>query len=289
MRYTLLAAIGLAFLSPHSARADAFDHYTNQILVKVPATKGVKELKQLTPDLMVQHSQVLPGIVGTFIVVKTNGDRLSKLLVQPARQKISDKATVPILLIERFVTYREGEERTIHAEGKNVRLFKDFHFDLDMGQVVPADLGGDVRFVVKGAESYLEPVGQAKMYLMTEHLPAAAPVKRDRPEIGAVFEPRFFNGVYKLYDDGRRSGTLHLMVAQNNDVSGYYYSDKDGQKYEVAGKVGKTPYAIEFRITFPRTLQTFQGLMFTGDGRAITGSSRLQDRETGFYAVRKEK
>jgi hypothetical protein len=28
--------------------------------------------------------------------------------------------------------------------------------------------------------------------------------------------------------------------------------------------------------------------MFTGDGRAITGSSRLQDRETGFYAVRIE-
>jgi hypothetical protein len=62
-----------------------------------------------------------------------------------------------------------------------------------------------------------------------------------------------------------------------------------GPRLTSSGKVGKTPYAFEFRITFLRTLQTFQGLMFTGDGRAITGSSRLQDRETGFYAVRQEK
>jgi hypothetical protein len=41
-------------------------------------------------------------------------------------------------------------------------------------------------------------------------------------------------------------------------------------------------------ITFPRTLQQFSGCMFTGDARAITGFSRLQERETGFYAVRME-
>ncbi len=185
------------------------------------------------------------------------------------------------------MTYREGEERTIDAEGKMVRLFGGFHFDLDMGQVVPAHLGGDLRLVVKGDDSYVEPVGKAEIYLVTKHLKEATPKKQPRPEIGEAFEARYFNGSYKLFDDGRRTGTLRLKVGDKNEVSGFYYSGKDGQKYEVAGKVGANPnHAIQFRITFPKSVQFFQGLMFTGDGGAIVGSSRLQDRETGFYAIR---
>ena len=272
--------------------ADSFDHYTNRILAKVPTAAGVKKIEKLTPELMVEHSRVLPGISATFVVVKTNDGRLSKLLVQPAQQKIKkgdgkEVRTVPILLLERFVTYREGEERTIDAQGKMIRLFGGFHFDLDMGQVVPANFGGDLQLVVKGDDSYVEPVGKAEIYLVTKHLKEANPKKQSRPEIGEAFEARYFNGSYKLYDDGRRSGTLHLKVADNNEVTGSYYSGKDGRKYEVTGKVSSNPnHAIQFRITFPKSVQSFQGLMFTGDGRAIVGSSRLQDRETGFYAVR---
>jgi len=284
----LLALVPLAL--PRPIRADAFDNYTNDILLKVPKAKGVEKIQKLTTEMMVQHSRVLPGVPGTFLVVVNQDGRMSKLLTQPARQKVGQDGTLPIFLIERFVTFRDGEERTIHAAGKMIRLFPDFHFDLDMGQVVPAKLGGDLRFVAKREDSYLEPVGRAEMYLVTEHLPEAAAKKLTRPEVGAKFEARFFEGVYKLYDDGRRSGTLHLnKVADNGDVLGVYYSDKDGRKYEVAGKVGNPAYGIQFRVTLPRTVQFFQGLMFTGDGRAIAGSSRLQERETGFYAVRVEK
>jgi len=45
---------------------------------------------------------------------------------------------------------------------------------------------------------------------------------------------------------------------------------------------------INFMITCPRTIQQFAGCMFTGDGKAITGFARMQDRETGFYAIRIE-
>lgn len=176
----------------------------------------------------------------------------------------------------------------MHAEGKNVRLFADFHFDLDLGQVVPAALGGDLRFVNQGEDSYVEAVGKAEMYLVTEPLPEATPKKLPRPEVGAAFEPRYFTGVYKLYDDGRRSGTLHLKVHDKGDVGGFYYSGKDGRKYEVSGKVGEPNHSISFRIMFPKTVQHFQGWMFTGDGRALVGSSRLQERETGFYAIREK-
>src|SRR6516162_1595920 len=291
--FRLVIALPLLGLICSPVHADSFDHYTNQILVKVPAAAGVKKVTKLTPELMVEHSRALPGISGTFLVVKTNDGRWSKLLVQAAQQKIKSAGdevkTAPILLIERFVTYREGEERTIDAQGKMIRLFAGFHFDLDMGQVVPANLGGDLQLVVKGDDSYVEPVGKAEIYLVTKHLKEANPKKQSRPEIGEAFEARYFNGSYKLYDDGRRSGTLHLKVADNNEVTGSYYSGKDGRKYEVTGKVSSNPnHAIQFRITFPKSVQSFQGLMFTGDGRAIVGSSRLQDRETGFYAVRSD-
>jgi hypothetical protein len=270
------------------ARADVFDHYTNFILVKVPKLESTQDVKQVTLDMMIKHSRVLPGVPGTFIVVETNGGRMAKLLVQPARQKVTKEKSVPILLIDRFTTFVEDTEKAVQATGKNVRLFGGFHFDLDLGQVVPEALGGDLRVVVLRNDTIVEPVGKAKIYLMTEHLAEANPKKLDRPEIGAVFEPRYFNGVYKLYDDGRRSGTLHLKVLDKGEVGGFYYSGKDGQKYDVGGKVGDPHHSINFRIMFPKTVQTFHGWLFTGDGRALVGSSRLQDRETGFYAIREE-
>jgi hypothetical protein len=128
------------------------------------------------------------------------------------------------------------------------------------------------------------------MYVITKHLPEANPVKPAKLVIGAQFETRYFNGSYKLFDDGRRSGTLNLKVADSGEVSGWYYSDKDGQKYEVSGKVSNSPqHRIDFLVTYPRSTQTFVGYLFTGDGRAITGTSRLQNHETGFYAVRIER
>ena len=78
-------------------------------------------------------------------------------------------------------------------------------------------------------------------------------------------------------------------MADDGAVTGAYYSDKDGQRYEVSGKVGMPNYSIQFSITYPRIIQSFSGFMFTGDGEAITGTARLQERETGFYATRLDK
>ena len=237
---------------------------------------------------MVEHSRALPGITATFVVLKTNEGRWAKMLLQPARQKITASESVPILLIERFVTFREGEEKTVQVQGQNVRLFDGFRFSFDMGQVVPESLGGDIRFTVDKDQVLAEPVNKAEMYLITKHLPEATLKKGPKLVIGATFEPRYFNGTFKLYDDGRRSGILKLTVGESGDVSGVFYSDKDGAKYDVGGKVGTPSHAINFSVSFPRTLQTFQGMMFTGDGRIITGFARLQERETGFYAVRQD-
>ncbi len=288
MRHFFAMGMLVALLSP-SARADTFDYYFNNTLALVPTSKNAEKVTELTPDLMVRHSRALPNIQGTFLVVKTNEGRFSKLLVQPARQKTSAEDSVPILLIDRFVTYRDGEERAIQAQGKNIRLFADFRFNLDMGQVVPKGLGADLRFVVDGDNVSVQPVGKAEIYLVAKHLPEANPAKGMTVVVGEKFEPRYFNGSYKLYDDGRRSGLLKLTVADNGDIDGSYYSDKDGQKYDVSGKVGTPNHQIQFTITFQRTLQSYSGHMFTGDGQAIAGTAKMQDRETGFYAVRVHK
>ena len=285
------ASLALTFaLLPAVVRADPFDNYTNKILAKLPEDKAVEKITKLTPAFMVEHNRALPGIIATFIVVKTNEDRYAKLLVVPAEQKISNTERLPIVLVERYVTYREGEERTVHASGQNVRLFGDFRFNLDIGQIVPKNVAADLRVVVDKDGAYLEPVGKAEMFLVTKHLPAANPAKPEKLVVGAKFEKRFFLGVYQLYDDGRRSGKLHLLkIADNNDISGWYYSDKDGAKYEATGRIANTPpHMVEFDIVYPQVSQKYTGYLFTGDGRAITGFATLQGLDTGFYAKRIE-
>ncbi len=282
-------SLAIVLLIPMLSKADAFDNYTNLILAKVPESKSVEKITKLTPELMVQHSRALPGASAAFIVVKTNDKRFAKLLVLPARQKVSETESVPIILIDRYVTYRESEERTIHTAGQNVRLFAEFRLSFDIGQVVPAAVSADLRVVQDKDDLHVEPVGKAEMYLVTKHLPEANPGKAPRLVVGAQFEMRYFNGEYKLFDDGRRSGTLHFKVADNGEVSGHYFSDKDGQKYDVSGKVSNAPlHKVEFLISYPRTSQAFVGYLFTGDGRAMTGTSVLQGVTSGFYAVRIE-
>jgi hypothetical protein len=281
----------LVALTPAVRGADAFDTYVNTILTKVPEAQGVQEIKQLTTDLILDNDRVLPNVTAGFVVVRTNEGRWSKLLVQTARQKIDAEKSVPILLIERFVTYKDGTDQTVLASGKNVYLFPGFRFNLDLGQVVPEQFGADLIFKAEGdkdSKAITEPQGKAKMYLLTKALPEAVPKKTTKLVVGDTFEARYFNGTFRLFDDGRRSGKLTLMVEDGNEIKGWYVSDKDGEKYEVYGKVGKPLHTMQFTIKFPRTEQSFTGFLFTGDGKVLTGSSRLQERESGFYAVRIE-
>jgi hypothetical protein len=285
----LFASLLTGLICAYPARgADVFDYYTNPVLARLIETKEAQEIKQLTPSLIAENDRVLPRTASAFLVVKTNGGRYAKLLVQVARQKIDAERSISMLLVDRYVTYKEGEERTVQAGGKNLFLFPGFRFNLDLGQVVPEELGGDLRFVVEGDKTYTQPLDKARLYLVTKALPDVVPKKGPKLVVGETFEPRYFNGTYKLYDDGRRSGSLTLKVEEDGSVGGSYYSDKDGAKYEVHGRVGMPKHSIQFAVKFPRSEQVFQGWLFTGDGQVLTGTSRLLEREAGFYAKRVE-
>jgi hypothetical protein len=287
MRPLVLLLIALALTAPARA-SDVFEHYVNPVLGKLVESKNVKEIKQITPNEIVDNDRVLPKGSSAFLVVKTNGGRYAKLLVQAGKQKVSDEKSLHILSIEEFVTYKEGEERRIVASGKNQSLYSGFRFSLDLGQVVPEQVGGDIRFVVDGDKVYTEPIGKAKLFLVTKHDPAVVPKKSDKFVMGEKFDIKYFSGTYKLYDDGRRSGKLTLNVDKDGGVTGSYYSDKDGAKYDVKGKVSDPRHSIEFQVIFPRIEQTFKGMLFTGNGKALAGTSKLVGRESAFYAVREE-
>jgi len=283
-----------AFCMTAEIHADAFDYYTNPVLAKVPDAGEAKLIQELTPEIILDNDQVLPNVKAAVIVVYTNEARWAKLLVTAARQKIpgppgTEPTIVPILRIERFATLREASERAVLAEGKNISLFPDFHFHLDLGQVVPAKLGGDLSVSEpQPKQLVVKPVGKAKMYLLTRQLPDAKPPKGEKMDFSGKFDPKFFTGTYKFFDDGRRSGTLRLKVNDENDVTGTFVTDLDGREYDVSGSVTKPSHKILFTIKFPRTEQAFEGYMFTGNGKAMAGVSKLEDREGGFYAVRVE-
>jgi hypothetical protein len=284
-----LAAVLVVLLAAASGRAaDAFDLYTNPILAKVPKADGAEAVRQLTREQVIDNDHTLPGCAGAFLVVRTNDYRWSKLLVQYARHKTAGGKTIPMMSVERFVTFKEGQEQAVQAASQNVNLYPGFRLSLDLGQVVPEELGGDLRFVVDGDKAYLEVLGDAKAYLVTKPLPEATPKKAEKVVVGDKFDPKYFNGTYELRDDGRRSGKLTLKVNEDGGVTGTYASDKDGSAYDVRGRVGTPPHSIEFTVQFPRAEQTFKGWLFTADAKAITGSSRLGEREAGFYAIRVE-
>lgn len=281
-------ALSLTLLIAASAHADVFDRYTNTILSKAPETEGVQEVVKLTPELVTQHGKLLPTYGAALVIVKTNEGRNCKLSVQIARQKTAN-GPVPIAIINRFATLKDGDDRSVQVQGQNMHLYNGFVVNLDLGQIVPTDIGGDVKFVSDGKAGTLEPVGKAKLYLVTKHLPGTELKEVGRPVEGKPFEAAYFNGTWKLFDDGRRLARLFLKVDNEGNVSGEYVSETTGRSYEVYGQITNPKYKLNLTVKFPQSEQTFQGWMFTQEGKAICGSTQFQGREFGWYATREEK
>ncbi len=271
------------------ARADHFDYYTNPVLAKAIEDGVLKELKELTSDQMAEYADVLGDSSAVFLIVVTNDNRHAKLLVRPARQRVGTDQQVSMILIEKYVTYKEATERTVKAKAENVHLYGDSRLHLDLGQIVPEKMGGDLIVIEspKNPNSLIvKPLNKAKLFVVTKAIANVVPKKAPKLVLGEKFEPRFFIGTYKLCDDGRHSGQLKLEVNESGEVTGSFYSDKDGAKYEVTGQIGTVKHSITFKVKWPATEQTFTGYMFTGDGKAIAGTTKLQDRDAGFYAER---
>jgi hypothetical protein len=273
----------LAFTS--AARADRFDDLSNPEIGRLIASGSAVAVESLTAAAAGQAPKLV-GSQSATVFVRTREGRSAKLLIQFGYQKLSG-GRVPMALIDRFATFKDGEERTVIAKGGGTQLFAGLQFGLDLGQVVPPTIGGDLDVQVEGGQIVIRPANGAKLYLLSKPPDAPAPGAAGTAVTGGPIEPKHFNGRYKLFSDGRRSGQLTLTVTEpSGEISGQFYTDKDGRKYEVTGKLGPARHQVQLSIRYPQSVETLSGWLFTGDGQAIAGTSRLGDREAGFYATR---
>ena len=284
-RLALFAMVAIAAASP----AEQFDYYTNPVLSKAVADGVLKEVKELSSDEVSEYTSALSDSSSAFLVVVTNDKRYAKLLVQPARQKIGADRQAAMLLVDKFVTFKGTTERAVQTSGQAVHLYPGLRLSLDIGQVVPESIGGDLAVVAGAKDSFsIKPVKDAKLYVVTKPIAGVVPKKAPKLIVGESFETRFFAGRYKLHDDGRRSGVVKIDINESGEITGTFTSDKDGKEYEIQGKAGTPKHAVTFSIKFPATTQNFTGFMFTGDGNAIAGTSKMLEREAAFYAERIE-
>lgn len=276
------------FLSAFSQGRDRFDAYSRPALIKLISGEGTATRKSVGISDLIENDRVLPKLSASVLIVKTNGDRYAKLQLVPGRQKVNAELQLPVLFVERFVTFKDGEERAIAASGVSLTVYSGFRLNLDLGQIVPPELPADLLIRSDKGQLVIDAIGKSQMWLVTAPLPDPLPARAGRPVASDKFSLEHWNGSYSLHDDGRRSGSLEITVDPQGELVGSYFSAKDGAKYEVKGKVGPAPHAVQFGIRFPRSEQIYQGFLFTGDLAAIAGFSRFGDRETGFYAVRKD-
>lgn len=252
-------------------------------LVQSPAFKSMESASEA--DLAENDRWLAPG-GAAFAIVRTRGGRFSKIRLNPGRLKVPNGDNEPMVFVEQFVTCKDGEEKAFVSRGENRAIFPGTEMDLDLGQVVPERIGGDLRCVKEDGKLFLRVRSGAKLWLAVDKVPLPASGGTAVPIVTDKFQQEYFRGKFQLHDDGRRSGSLSLDVKDGGEIVGKYFSDKDGTGYEVRGRLGPQPHQIEFGIRFPRTEQMYRGFLFTGNAQAIAGTSRMGDRETGFYAQR---
>lgn len=262
--------------------ADAFDQHTSEILKQ--AIADAKPIERLALD-DANKLQPIGRNLSTCIVVRTNDGNVAKALVAWGFRRGEDKP-IPVLLIERFVTYRGNRGDVTAAAGEDVMLFAGFAFNFDIGQVVPAGQGGDVRMT---DESVLVPIDEAKIFgLDGSRLPAAEDDGEEDPHDHEGVLPRDFAGAWRVDIDGRWRGEWLLHVNGEGQVRGTYTSDDSKSGYPISGRVASPSHRVKLTVHLENAQQTVDALLWTTDKSRMSGAATLAGREFGFVAVREQ-
>ena len=274
------------------ARADEFEQIEGSALFEIPARPGTRPAGVLTFRDLDALPTVLRDERAALLIVVSDSGNVAKILVSAAFKKAQpdekgDSTTAPVLIIERFETIDSVDRRSIKARGKSVMLFEGFKFDVDSGHVVPDRMGADLVFSSAGAsEPGLQAVGTSRLYTIEKPLPPAQ-VAVGQPSSGREILTGDFTGRFNLVADGQLSGRLDLSVDGEGTVSGSFRSEKNGTSYPVTGKTGEgTPRRIRFDIKFPRSLQSFDGLIWSEGKNVIAGTVAILDQPCSFVAIR---
>jgi hypothetical protein len=263
--------------------ADVFERH-GAALVKRLAEEG-QAVKQLTMRDAAKIKPLAPTIGSPCFVARTDDGGYAKLLAAWGlkKGKGSDKPT-PVLLIERFVTYRGDRLDLTSATGKDVMLFPGFGFNLDIGQVVPEGQGADIMFTEEGE---LVAAENSKLVVLdgSQLPPVDKTAARDPNDHEGVLATDF-SGNWKLNADGRWLGEMQLKVTDNGKATGSFTSDESKNAYDITGQTGSTPHNLKLDVFLANTQLSVDGYLWTKDKSQMAGTVTMTGRKFGFVATR---
>lgn len=279
----VLAAMLLAWSLPAAtAQAiDSFDLHTSYWLNL--AIKNGTPLEAVTSGQAAQWKFIGRDVTQPCVVIKTGEGNVAKALLSWGFRRTADKP-VPVLVIDRYVTYDRDRGNLTLAHGRNLMLFPGFEFDFDIGQVVPKGVGGDVALNDNRA---LVALGDAKIYGLDGGLVPEGEGDNYNPQAHQGIQPRDYAGEWKVTADGRWYGTWHLAVDDDGNVVGQYLSEETKSVFPLKGRIALgEPNRIVFDVEFAAATQHYDLYLFTGDKSAMCGTTTLVDRKFGVLAER---
>jgi hypothetical protein len=267
-----------------ASAADVFERHDAK-LVKRLAEEG-EGVKQLAMKDAAKLKSLAPNINSPCLIVRTDEGGFSKLLAAwglKKKQKEGEKPT-PVLLIERYVTYRGDRLDLTSATGRDIMLFPGFGFDLDIGQVVPEDQGADIILSLEGD---LVVADKARLVALNgSQLPAAEKSAKHDPNDHDGVLPQDFSGTWKLNADGRWLGEMELKVNDGGRATGSFTSDDSKNAYDITGQTGSTPHNLKLEVFLANTQLSIDGYLWTKDKSMMAGTVTMTGRKFGFVATR---
>lgn len=260
--------------------ADLFDRHTFAVVRQ--ATEKEAAIPQISLADAAKLKPLSASLSSPCLLIKTDEGNYTKALVSWGYRKGPEKP-IPVLLIERFVTYRADRPDLTAASGKDVILFAGFQFNFDIGQVVPAGQGADVAF---DGESVLKPLDGVKLTaLRGSALPADPKAARSNAASDQVAATDFA-GTWKVNADGRWNGEWTIEVDEDGRASGKYLSDESKSSYDIAGLSGNAPHMMKLEIFLPAAQISADAYLWTTNRNYMAGTVSVSGRKFGFFAER---
>jgi hypothetical protein len=271
-------------LSSLASAGDLFDRHSLAELKL--ATKEAQPLSELSSAAAAKWQPLSAKIGSPCLIVQTNDGHWSKVLLSWGQRKVKGREQpLPVLVLERFVTYRGDREGQTTASGKEVMLFAGLSFSFDIGQVVPNGGGADIEFTEAGL---VKPVGDAKLFALNgSQLPVADAAKPNPNDHDGVL-PRDFAGTWKVSIDGRWTGVWEINVDEQRSVLGKFISDDTKSRYDLYGKVSNIPHQAKLEIDLANSQIAVDAFLFTTDKGTMAGTATMANRKFAFVATRQE-
>lgn len=270
----------LVGLTAPGRASDVFDRH--QLVDLKRGFDQAEPVIRLTLQDVARIKSLAPNISSPCIVVKTHDGNIAKALVGWGLRKRGEVKT-PVVVLERFVTYRIDRPELTTAAGKDVMLFPGFGFSFDIGQVVPVDQGADLALTADGA---LEAVGDAKLVPLNGSQLTVMPGARPDPLDHDGVLPRDFAGRWRVDADGRWKGEWELTIDDAERLAGTFVSDELQNRYEILGQLGGVPHLAKFTITLANAQMQVDAYLWTKDKSRMAGTITMVGRKFGFAAER---